>query len=257
MNNNNKKFLHRHPHIHKKQAGYIVILTIVLLSALLVSSLSFFERTADSMQMTGYSRDSAESMLFAESAMNLVFGQFQSGALVGDDAVSDNTQQLTNPANMPLPYLFHVSENNPAIDQALPSILQRVADGEARNAGTAVNGSIVNVVSNNLLVENLFTATSQPMVFGVNDGRTGRDNSNRLLDLNITTAAGWTNAIPDEPKIAAVWFELVQNPALAGSVQVYIQVASQVGRSKSYVQRLIGSYPTTLGRRLGGINEAS
>jgi len=235
--------------IQKKQKGYIVLITIMLLATLLTTSLSFFERSANNMQMTGYNRDSAESLLLAESAMNSLLGQFSTRDL-DVDLLIDSSETVNPLVPMPLPlyYMFFTSAGL-LITEPTPSILQRVANGEARGMGNMLASNIVPIANNNLQISDLFVdINARPVVFTLA--------ANNLLQTNngILNAAAWNNAVANNNQIAAVWLEIVQNPTLLGTLQVYIGSVAIVGNSKSYVQRLIGSVGTDLGNA-AGINQ--
>jgi len=233
--------------IQKKQKGYIVLITIMLLATLLTTSLSFFERAASNMQMTGYNRDSAESLLLAESAMNMLLGRYISLQDLDGDLIPDRTENVDSLAPIPprLYYMYFTS-NGLLVDQPAPSILQRVANGEARGIGNALASNLVPIANNNLRIRNLFVdVNTRPIVFNLA--------ANNLLFINnaIQTSAAWDNAVDNNNQIAAVWFELVQNPALMGNLQIYVGSVAIVGNSRSYVQRLVGSVGTNLGNAAG------
>ena len=231
----------------KNQNAYILMLSIVLLLAMLIASLNFFEQSTDNIQISGYNRDSSESLLFAESAMNTLYGRFVFDKDLDNDGKADNTEKLDidNPGQLPLHYSYFITNGN-GIDQALPSMLQRIANGEARNNGSSGTNNTFSINQNEILVENLFTQTAKPILFEF-------DAQNKLIISN----KNWTDLSSGNSKTAAAWLELVRNPELAGTIQVYVQSIAKVGNSKSYVQRLIGTYPNTLGIKLGGINESS
>ncbi len=236
----------------RKNSGYILIVTVVLLSALLIISLNYLERTADSLQLSGYNREAAESLVLAENAMNYVFGNFIYGADLDKDG--NNLVDINQPINinalnaLPLPYLYFVTAAAvPAIDQALPSILQKIANGEARGTGNGINGHVVSANSQQLLVQNLYSATERPIVLTL-----GVNNELTVNGLAVT-ANDWANISTG----AAVWFEIVQNPVLNGNFQVYIQVVSKVGNAKSYSQRLILNLNITLGNNIATFGQSS
>jgi len=234
----------------KSQRAYILIFSLILLALMLVASLSYFEQSSSSLQISGYNRDSSESLMLAESAMNLVYGNFVFDKDLDDDQIVDNIAPLNidNPTaenGIPVEYAYYIS-NGTGIDQQLPSLLQRVANGEARNSGGTGNGHSFSASQNVLLIENLFTGSAKPIVFELN--------SQGQL---VPSTKSWATLSTTHTKSAAGWLELVRNPQLEGTIQVYVQAVSKVGDSKSYVQRLIGAYPTTLGINLGGLNESS
>jgi len=237
----------------RRQSGYILVVSIILLGAMLIATLGFFEQSADSVQMSGYSRDSAEALLLAESAMNMLYGTFVFNKDIDNDAIvdRDETYDLNNPNPLPLPYMYFVSAIvNAEINQAQPSILQLVANGEARSGtartAVAVSSNVVPSSAGNLLINELFTATTRPVLYTL-------DNNNRLVSSNNT----WATMRNNNQTAAVAWLELTRDTTIANSpVEIYVQSAAQVGRSINYVQRFIGILPNTLGI-LGGANESS
>ena len=236
-----------------RQSGYIIMVSVVLLGAMLLATLSYFERSADNIQMSGYNRDSAEALLLAESAMNTLYGQFKYGRDIDDDDIADRDQSFdsNNPSTLPTFYMYFVSGTEPiSISQTQPTILQKIADGEARSAARTtqtVSSHRVPVDANNLVISELYTAgnTQRPVLYIL-------DENNRLSISNDN----WTNIINNNPKAAVAWLELVLSPTGNGTIQVYAQAAAQIGSSKNYVQRYVGAYPNTLGP-LGAANESS
>ena len=236
--------------VKTNQRASILILSIVLLLAMLIASLNFFEQTADSIQISGYNRDSSESLLFAESAMNTVFGKFIFNGDLDENGVIDNTVKFDfeNLTLEGLPYSFFISAGN-GIDQALPSLLQRIANGEARNSGNTNNSSNNNnqfrADQTTLLIKDLFAA-GEPLVFEYNA-------QNQLEP----SSQNWSDFESSNAKMAIAWFELVRNTELDGTIQIYVQSVAKVGNSKSYVQRLVGNYSDTLGINVNTLSEAS
>lgn len=68
-------------------------------------------------------------------------------------------------------------------------------------------------------------------------------NSNGLL---VTSAYGSWDAQKAgndyNQTIAAAWAEITQNPANSNAMDLWVQAVAQVGWSKSYLQRYIGTY---------------
>jgi len=231
----------------KKQDGYIVIVTIALLATLLSVTIGSFERLKNNRQLSGYNRDSAESLLLAESAMNFMIGLYQTTSMDGDAFIDGNEviniNLLPISDNLPTPYFYFVSNAGGTIDQNTPSILQRVANGEAMNLSNPLANRVVPFASNNLLISDLFVdANTRPMVFTLNG-------VNLFQIEAINTSGEWDAAatIAANPKIAAAWMEIVDDPNIIGSLEVYIAALAKVGRSKSYVQKLYGTVNTNLG----------
>ena len=247
MKNNRHTLQNRFRSLPKRNSGYILVLTIVLLAALLVMSLSFFKRTADSLQVSGYNRYAAESLVVAESAMNMLYGRYVYNADLDGDGVKDIEERidLKSLTDLPLPYMYFVSTDT-EIDQKLPSILQRIANGEARGEGHTLSNHQVSSDAHRLLISNLTTSKAKPVIFQFND-------SHQL----VKTSRSWTDLASSSEKGAAVWLELVKNEDMEGTVQVYVQAVGKAGSSKSYLQRYIGNFKTTLGVELGGLNESS
>lgn len=233
-------------HIVSSQKGYILIITIVLLSVLLIMSLNFFKRTADSLQMSGYNRESTESLVIAESAMNFLYGRYIYNAdLDGKNGIDIDVKiNPSKPNEIDLPYLYYVSSDG-SIDQKNPSLLQKIANGEARNIGATINNHEVAKTTERLQIMNLYSNKAKPIVFQFN-----------ALNQIEQTETEWSAVSGNNSKAAVAWLELVKNEELEGTVQVYVQAVGKVGTSKSYVQRLIGYIPTTLGSIGGNLIQA-
>lgn len=226
------------------ESGYAVLLVAVILSILLVVAMDFLNQTTRSSQMAENSRDSAQARQMAENAANLLYGRFTYGADINGDGITDKLQAGVDPAQPPvtlsLPYVFFVTEAG-AIDQTTPSLLQRVADGEARNEpGEIVTQRIPSTITR-LIVNNLFSAVYAPLMYV-------QDASGEI----VLSAKYW--AQENAYQKAAVWLELVKSSA--GDLNLYVSSASQVGSSKSYVQRFVGTYSATLGGAIGPLNQA-
>lgn len=217
------------------QSGYVLITVIVLLAGLLVIATQFMGRSAQSMQITGYDRDAAESLQLSESAMNWAGSQFALGGSLDGDNIADNLISF-DPANavITLPYVYFVS-NTTAINSTVPGLLQRVADGQSQNQGGTVTGARVSVAPDTLRIADLTSQGATPIVF--EEGNAGlRQVTNRTFD-NIRS-----------PRRAAFWIELVLS-AGTGDIDIYAQSVGRVGNSTSYTQRYIGHWSNTLGFR--------
>jgi len=234
-----------------KQSGYILLYVTILLIALVFSSSKFLERTMMSMKNSGENRDSAESLILAESAMNLVYGQFIfDGDLDGNGAIENNPfidNEVFIDFNNALPYInlhyiYYVSDGS-SINSEMPMILQWVADGEAIAQGDGINGQIISASTNKLIISDLFKSDNTPLLYTTDEtGKLVKQDSNvSWEDLTAT-------------KKTTVWMELVSNPADDGAAQLYVQAAAQVGDAKSYVQRYVGAYEQTSGTLLFPLN---
>lgn len=233
---------------NRAQGGYALLAVVVVMSVFTVVSLQYMERTAKSIQLSGYGRDSSESLLMAEGAMNMLYGRFIFDDDIDGDDINDNTETIDStksPPGIPLPYMFYVTGGH-GIDQTAPSLLQRIANGEA----SATSGAVENhsISASKLRVDDLFQGGpgTAPLLF-VQD----TDNAGHLK-----ISHGSWNSTNDTHK-AAAWLELVQSPTQAGKIQVFVQALAQVGNSKSYVQRFAGTFSATLGRRFGALNESN
>ncbi|MDH4273968.1 MAG: hypothetical protein OEW08_02900 [Gammaproteobacteria bacterium] len=246
----------RYPHAAQtaRQRGYVLLLVLVLLSALMVGSVQFMARTATGAQISGTTRDTEETSLLAENAANLVLGRFMNGADLNGDTVADNTQLRINPNaldNAPtLPYAFIVSTGlTQGIAQTRPTLLQRIADGEAHGVAAPTDTSdyayapqILHDNVTQLRVQQLF-ATGAPLIFTATaDGAL------------ITSATTWTE--PAARK-AAVWLELVRQPKDDAYIGIYVQATAQIGNTRAHLQRFGGFLHTSLLGNLATLTESS
>ncbi len=238
----------KQPH---RQNGFVLPFALVLLVVLIMLSAGFFNRSADSAVFSGTTRDSGQAMLLAESTLNRLIGQFSNGRDVdgqnGADA-SDAKALMTALASPPSPinvkYIFYRT-GGAGIDQNGPDILQRVANGEARNSGSALASQAVSNGTGRLKINNLFVSNvMSPLLFV--HGSNG---------LGASAAASWDAETAAEK--VAVWIEVTRNPLHTGWLDVYVQSAAQVGGAKAYVQRFIGSYKDTLGNWVPPMGEAA
>lgn len=244
------------------QQGYILPFVLVLLVALLVGSMGFFNRASDRTQLSSASRDYDQAMLLAESGANWVLGRFTNGlttayagigcaaaSMPGDlncDNTLDNSQGRPGsftPTNalLALGYEFYLRDTANTLSTAgMPGTLQMVADGEARNQTQGVtfnnNGVLVTATPTYLRVNDLFTSNSIRPILLVQSAS----------GLAKSTATWNAEAAPEK---VAVWLEVSRNPnpAYAGWFDLYLCSAATVGNAKGYLQRYIGSYTDLLG----------
>ncbi|HEX5337541.1 MAG TPA: hypothetical protein VFW53_03815 [Gallionella sp.] len=253
----------------RPQRGYILPFVLVLLVMLMVGSVSFFNRSTHATQLSGATRDYDQARLLAESGMNLVLGRItnfsaasavvSTGAAVipciaaaSAPAVNDLNCNDTPDANeakpasftptLPLPVGYEFFLTNAAgagITESAPGILQRVANGEARNSPTALTDQSVLTGINNLRVNDLFISTTlRPLL--LTQSQNGLSFSSKTWDKETSAEK------------AAVWLEVSRDPdpAHANWFSLYLSSAAQVGNTKAYVQRFIGAYTDQLGARV-------
>jgi len=245
-----------------KQRGAVLILTLILLAIMVGSSLHFFGQTMDNTKIAGASRDSAESLLLAESAMELMRGRFinnlDTDATVNVAACDvtgvsldkcesfELVNNISDPSASLMKYMYFVSSST-ALESTTPSLLQRVANGEAANTTASILlKQNVPSTKNKLRINDLFGASFKPELFSVT--------SDLIANSN---AANW-DAETGLQK-AAAWVEVIINPANSAVVDLYVQAVSQVGNGKTYLQRYLGSYfvNDTLGGFVPAIAESS
>ena len=252
----------------RAQQGYILLLVMVFLVALMAGSMSFFSRANDSTQLSGAARDYDQAMLLAESAGDWVQGRFfnlsspasadanrcaaqtapslataQPGDLNCNGALDDTEGKVTSVTpTLPLPlgYEYYLVTSGTTLRvTTTPGILQMVADGEARNTGTTLTDQTVLEATTRLLVNNLFISTTiRPIL--LKQGAAGLTKS----------ANTWNNETSSEK--VAVWLEITREKAGGTGYDLYLCSVAKVGNSKAYLQRYIGTYGSTL----AGINIA-
>lgn len=261
-----------------RQQGYILPLVLVLLVVMLVGSASFFYRSTQGTQLSGANRDYDQARLLAESSMNLVLGRITNfsaatavintsaavvpcigaaSAPLPNDLNCDGTPDANEakPASftptLPLPVGYEYFLSNTAgagITESAPGILQRVANGEARNSGngTLSSQSVLTGI-NNLRIDDLFINASQrPLLL--------TQNRNGLTFSNNT----WNSETA--PEKSAVWLEVSRDPdpAHASWYDLYLCSSAQVGNAKAYIQRFVGAYTDLLGAQvIAPLSEAS
>ncbi|MDH5257638.1 MAG: hypothetical protein OEX07_06510 [Gammaproteobacteria bacterium] len=224
----------------RRQSGYILIVTVILLGAMLLATLNYFQNSTDSIQISGFNKDSAEALLLAESAANTLYAQFKYNGDLDNDGVLDHNQTFddSTPDLLPLFYMYYRSDNS-TINATSPSILQMIADGEARitsRGTTNVTGNRVPATAANLIVNEMSSnGNRRPVVYVINN--------NQLVISNDD----WASAIATNNRAAVAWLELTRVSATNNSIQVYAQAVAKVGNAKNYVQRYVGVFPDSLG----------
>lgn len=228
----------------KQQSGYVLIIVLLMLGMLMLASIRFLDRSVTNVQMSGENRRISESLLLAESAMNSLLGRFAYGADLNRDGTADNQLRIDlneMPPTLPLPYLYYATAGN-GIDQSQPSLLQAVADGEARAQGSAINDHAA-AVNSLLQINSLYSGDNRPITFL--QTANGLEISDQSFD-----------SLPSHPGRAVAWLEVVRKPDDEPGVKIYVQAAAQVGDSRSYVQRYAGQYRLALGRTIPTLAEA-
>lgn len=263
--------------IRPAQCGYILPFVLVLLAILMAGSASFFYRSTEEAKLSGATRDYDQARLLAESGMNLVLGRITNfsatSAVIGTSAavipciaaasapaVNDLNCNNTADANeakpasftptLPLPVgyeFFLTGVAGAGITETRPGILQRVANGEARNSSSALAGQSVATNINALRINDLFISASlRPLLLTQSQN-------------GLTFSANTWDKEPAAEK-TAVWLEVSRDadPAHATWYDLYLCSAAQVGNSKSYIQRFVGAYTDQLGAQvIAPLSEAS
>ncbi|HLY96315.1 MAG TPA: hypothetical protein VKO66_03800 [Sideroxyarcus sp.] len=259
------------------QAGYILPFVLILLVMLMAGSASFFYRSAQGTQLSGAVRDYDQARLLAESSLNLVLGRITnfsatapvvstSAAVIpciaaaSAPAVNDLNCNGVPDANeakpasftptLPLAVGYEYFLTNAAgagITETSAGILQRVANGEARNSGNALADQSVSTKISALRVNDLFiNAKLRPLL--LTQSRNGL----------VFSSNSWDKEPAAEK--AAVWLEVSRDPdpAHASWYSLYLCSAAQVSNAKSYIQRYIGAYTDQLGAQvIAPLSEAS
>ncbi len=248
----------------QRQNGAILILVLIILGVLIATSIQFFTVTTDSTKISGSARDSSESLLLAESAMEMLRGQFindldrdgvvsvancaVNGLTVDKCEAGEIRNNIATPEPSMLSYTYYTTAGG-ALDQTTPSILQKVADGEGAFDTTTTPLTTHNISNgvNRLRVNDLFAAGISPLLYSVNN--------NGLLVSSV--AANW-NAETSTQK-AAAWIEVILNPTDNEAIDLYVQTVAQVGNARSFLQRYVGSYynDDTLGALISPLAESS
>jgi Tfp pilus assembly protein PilX len=249
---------------NKHQKGSTLILVMIMLAIMITTSIHFFTQSTDSTKVSGAARDSTQSLLLTESAMELLRGQFINQ--LDTNAVINNTdcdvagtsldkceasallQNIATPVNDLLPYMFYVSDTS-AIDHSMPSLLQTIANGEGGFITTSLplNSQKVSSAITELRINDMFNVEFKPMLYTVNN--------NGLLVQSL--AANWDAEMA--PQKAAAWIEVILNPDDTTAIDLYVQAISQVGNGRSFIQRYVGSYYSsdTLGGFISPLSESS
>ena len=249
---------------HPPCGGYILPFVLVLMVALMVGSMSFFNRANDSTQLSSAARDYDQAMLLAESAGDWTMGRFfnlaspasadanrcaaqtapsLATAQPGDmncNGTLDNTEgkvsSVTPTLPLPLGYQYYLVDAGTTLRvTATPGILQMVADGEARDPSlaTTLTNQTVPSATTRLLVNNLFVSSSiRPIL--LTQGAAG-----------LAKSANTWNAETSSEKVA-VWLEITREKAGGTGYDLYLCSVSKVGNAKAYLQRYLGTYGSTL-----------
>lgn len=260
-----------------KQAGYILPFVLIFLIMLLVGSSGFFYRSIQGTQLSGVTRDYDQARLLAESSMNMVLGRVTNFSAVSPvigtsaaiipciaaasaPAVNDLNCNGTADANeakpssftpaLPLPVGYEFFLTNAAgagITESAPGILQRVANGEARNNSSSLTDQTVLTSVTAMRMNDLFiSATQRPLL--LTQSKNGLMFSNNSWDKEPATEK------------AAVWLEITRDPdpAHASWFDLYLVSSAQVGDAKAYIQRFVGAYTDLLGAQvIAPLSEAS
>ena len=266
----------------RQQNGLALILVLVLLLITAAASVFFYNSMVGSTRLSGANRDNTASLLLAESALELLRGGF--GNQLNSDAnnetihASDCTKSrvvgqtttlysvdnceayevirdvnsTTHVADViaPLDYVFFVNDGGAGLTETRPSLLQKVANGEAKgvsdSAARVPNNQVVAEGTADLTINDLFSNSHKPLVYAMNQ-------NGLLVESN---SASWTGITTQEK--AAAWLEFTRNAADNKAMDIWVQAVGQTGFSRSYLQRYVGTFypPTTIGG-LSALIEAS
>ncbi|MEQ1556956.1 MAG: hypothetical protein ABL915_09215 [Gallionella sp.] len=258
------------------QTGYILPFVLILLVALILSSAAFFNRSVISTQLSGFSKDSAQSQQLAESAINRFQGRFLSGLTsptpstitpINDidadlvrldrDHISAVLPSLTAGPTGALPvYVFYAATAAGALPVVAPGtttqILQAVADGAAHGqAVLAPTDAGFVVPAAGMSIDSMFinAPTKTALLWcGVNL----TPNNAPVTDLHAAescTTADWSAANAEK---VAVWMEIVADTANQ-KLHLYAEAVAQVGNAKTYLQRKMASIDYNPGSTLGSM----
>lgn len=234
-----------------RQSGYIILFAAVFLLILGIAASQLFSRSSESTLMSGAVRDQDKALLLAESALEHLRIRFATKRLDSDPTIrtadcidiNGNTQDaceaallqkhMDSPDGYLFNYMYYVS-NSSGLDVNQPSVLQKLADGEATNVSeSTLSSQKITNSTQRLRISDLFSNTFKPILYTLND-------NGRVIP---STASDW-HSESNENK-AAVWVEVTQNPYDSQSVDLFVQSAAQVAKAKRYLQRYVGSYNST------------
>ncbi len=241
----------------RQERGASLVLVLVLLTITATASAFFFNSMVGNTRLSGANRDNTASLLLAESAMEMLRGNFMyrldavtideaSGTTqpvpdgVLDNMDLDKVREKMNTADpfgtaagaelAHLSYIYFANNGvGSGLTESIPSILQKVANGEAARAVTTAVPSDHQVLSASLKVDDLFSGTLKPFIY--------KTNTNGLLIAS--DAASWSGETASQKAVA--WLELTQNPT-PGAIDFWVQAVGRVGFSNSYLQRYVGTF---------------
>ena len=267
----------------RQQRGMALILVLVLLLITAAASVFFYNSMVGSTRMSGANRDNTASLLLAESALETLRGGFSNtlnsdannesihatdctkSRVVGQTTTlysldnceayevvrasaqvpvgANNTTHVTD-IIAPLDYIFFVNDGGTGLTETRPSLLQKVANGEAKgvsdSAARVPSNQVVAEGTADLTINDLFSNSHKPLLYAMNQ--------NGLLVAS--NSASWTGITTQDK--AAAWLELTRNVADNTAMDIWVQAVGQTGFSRSYLQRYVGTfYPPT---QLGGLS---
>lgn len=251
--------------VGEHQGGLALVLVLVLLLITTLASVFFYNSMVGSTRMSGANRDNTASLQLAESALELLRGGFSNQLDSSVDPADINAADCTTAGALgphsldnceayevirdlnsnghitdviaPLDYIFFVSDGGPGLTEIRPSILQKVANGEADNTSSAVAADqVVAEGTAKMTINDLFGNSHKPLIWAMNE--------NGLL---VASPLSWTGETTQEK--AAAWLELTRNEDDDTAMDIWAQAVGQTGFSRSYLQRYVGTFypPTTVG----------
>ena len=249
----------------RHERGITLILVLILLVIAVAASAFFNNSMVNSTRISGANRDNSASLLLAESAMETLRGRLlnemdddnggesdtcddscELHEIVLEEYLASSTDVLTMLAEAD--YVYFAGDGTNGISETRPSVLQKVANGEAAmlGSGTRVTSQEVASSMDEILCQDLFSGGT-PMLFttgpGLDWAGSTTSNTNNLLVASAYASWDAQKAGNDyNQTIAAAWAEITQNPANLNAMDLWVQAIAQVGWSKSYLQRYIGTY---------------
>ncbi len=261
--------------IKPSQAGFILPFVLILLVALILSSAAFFNRSVISTQLSGYSKDSAQSQQLAESAINRFQGRFLSGMTsptpstltpindVDEDGLRLDRDHISavlpslnaGPTGVMPKYVFYATTAAGALpvvaSGTTTQIIQAVADGMAHGQGVVVaNDSGLVIPAAGMSINSLFISVNKTALLwcGVNLTPSNAANTD-IYKAEACNANDWSATNTEK---VAVWMEIVADTANQ-KLHLYAEAVAQVGNAKTYLQRKVASVDYNPGSTLGSL----
>ncbi|MDH5232265.1 MAG: hypothetical protein OEY38_19560 [Gammaproteobacteria bacterium] len=220
-----------HTHgMSQKNKGHVLLLVLIFLSILAVLSSQSVDRQLMETRVTVNKNDFHKSLEIAENSIHFLIGRFVSDADFNQDGVVDKDQGNIDESLVPkLTYSFFVSDGS-GISETVPSIIQRVADGEAYGSSAILLSPSIALENTALRIDALFADSFAPLFFSYTD-------QGELLTIENQT---WSQSTQHNK--VCLWLETVKDPLIDNQYNVFVQAVAQSGKSKTYLQEFLGAY---------------